>query len=85
MSDTSKHNPFGANSITSTFEEKVSYKYNMMKDYIKLSRRDTLNKEYEQSRYLGVMVLGLVGGYFVALAITTYQTPDIESSREVEI
>ena len=71
MSDTSQNNPFGANSVTSTNEEKISYKYNLMKEYIKLTKRDSINKEYEQSRLLGVMILGLVGGYFAALAITT--------------
>lgn len=71
MSETSKYNPFGANSITSSYEDKIIYKYNLMKEYIKLTKRDALNKEYEQSRYLGVMILGLVGGYFAALAITT--------------
>ena len=44
MSDKSQYNPFGANSITSTFEEKLVYKYNLMKEYIKLTKRDTLNK-----------------------------------------
>lgn len=43
-----------------------------MKEYIKLTKRDAVNKEYEQSRFLGTMILGFVGGYFAALGITTY-------------
>jgi hypothetical protein len=42
-----------------------------MKEYIKLTKRDAVNKEYEQTRFLGTMILGLVGGYFAALGITT--------------
>ena len=72
MSSTSKYNPFGANSISSSWEDKMVYKYNVMKEYIKLTKRDALVKEYEQSRFLGVMVLGFVGGYFAAFALTTY-------------
>ena len=45
-----------------------------MKEYIKLTKRDALAKEYEQSRYIGVIILGLVGGYFGALALTRYLT-----------
>jgi hypothetical protein len=71
MSETSKYNPFGANSISSTFDEKKIYKYNLMKEYIKLTTKDELYKEYEQSRFLGTMILGLVGGYFAAFAFTT--------------
>lgn len=72
MSQTSKYNPFGPNSISSSYEDKIGFKYNLMKEYIKLTKKDKLNKEYEQSRFLGVMILGFVGGYFAALAITTY-------------
>lgn len=71
MSETSENNPFGPNSISSSYEDKRIFKYNLMKEYIKLTPRDTLLKEYEQSRFLGIMVLGLVGGYFAAMAITT--------------
>jgi hypothetical protein len=75
MSETSGSNPFGANSVTSTREDKLTYKYGLMKEYIRLTKKDTLVREYEQSRYLGVMVLGLVGGYFLAFALTTYPHP----------
>ena len=44
MSEKSQNNPFGPNSITSTYQEKLIYKYNMMKDYIKLTRKDTFMK-----------------------------------------
>jgi hypothetical protein len=43
-----------------------------MKEYIKLTKKDAFIKEYEQSRYLGTMILGFVGGYFAAMVITTY-------------
>jgi uncharacterized membrane protein YeaQ/YmgE (transglycosylase-associated protein family) len=43
-----------------------------MKEYVKLTTKDHLYKEYEQSRFLGTMILGLVGGYFAALAFKTY-------------
>lgn len=84
MSDKSQYNPFGANSITSTYEEKLVYKYNLMKEYIKLTKRDSLNKQYEQTRFLGFMILGLVGGYFAALAITTYPIAHLVCLQEVE-
>lgn len=70
MSETSKYNPFGPNSITSTYQEKKIFKYNLMKEYIRLTNKDQLFKEYEQSRFLGTIILGLVGGYFAALAIS---------------
>lgn len=70
MSETSKYNPFGPNSISSTYEEKKIFKYNLMKEYIKLTAKDHLFKEYEQSRFLGTIILGLVGGYFAAFAVT---------------
>ena len=72
MSEKSEFNPFGANSLSSTYQEKRIFKYNVMKDYIKLTVKDSFIKEYEQSRFLGVMVLGFVGGYFAALALTAY-------------
>jgi len=43
-----------------------------MKEYIKLTKKDAFIKEYEQSRYLGAMILGFVGGYFAAMVFTTY-------------
>lgn len=85
MSETSALNPFGANSLSSSFEEKIKYKYNIMKEYIKLSNRDSLIKEYEQSRYLGIMILGFVGGYFAALAITTYTFTELAFCRGEKI
>lgn len=70
MSETSQHNPFGPNSITATQQEKRIFKYNLMKEYIKLTGKDQLLKEYEQSRFLGTILLGLVGGYFAAVALS---------------
>ena len=55
-----------------------------MKEYIKLTKRDALAKEYEQSRYIGVIILGLVGGYFGALALTRYLTLNAVWSNEAE-
>ena len=46
LSDKSQNNPFGPNSITSTYQEKLIYKYNLMKEYIKLTKKDAVNKEY---------------------------------------
>lgn len=77
LSDKSQNNPFGPNSITSTYQEKLIYKYNLMKEYIKLTKKDAVNKEYQQTRFLGTMILGLVGGYFAALGITTYSIPNL--------
>lgn len=48
-----------------------------MKEYIKLTTKDQLYKEYEQSRFLGTIILGLVGGYFAAFAITTFIYVDL--------
>ncbi len=81
MSETSKHNPFGANSLSSTYQEKRIFKYNLMKEYIKLTTKDVLLKEYEQSKYLGSMLLGIAGGYFIAVALAAYYIYDLESSR----
>jgi hypothetical protein len=52
-----------------------------MKEYIKLTTKDVLLKEYEQSKYLGSMLLGIAGGYFIAVALAAYYIYDLESSR----
>lgn len=70
MSETSKHNPFGPNSLAATHQQKRIFKYNLMKEYVRLTPADQLLKEYEQSRFLGSILLGLVGGYFAALALS---------------
>ncbi len=49
-----------------------------MKEYIKLTTKDTLLKEYEQSKYLGSMLLGLSGGYFIAVAIAAFHIDYLE-------
>ena len=72
ISENSKHNPFGPNSLHSPYEEKMTYKYNMMKEFIRMTRKDELIKEYEESRLIGTMILGFVGGYFGALGICLY-------------
>lgn len=46
LSETSSENPFGPNSPHASLEEKLVYKYNIMKEFIKLSTKDELNKEY---------------------------------------
>ena len=49
-----------------------------MKEYIKLTTKDTLLKEYEQSKYLGSMLLGLAGGYFIAVALAAFDIYNLE-------
>ena len=53
-----------------------------MKEYIKLTTKDTLLKEYEQSKYLGSMLLGLAGGYFIAVTLAAYYIDNLESLRK---
>lgn len=49
-----------------------------MKEYIKLTTKDVLLKEYEQSKYLGSMLLGLSGGYFIAVALAAFNIYNLE-------
>jgi hypothetical protein len=73
MDETSSQNPFGPNYAFMSYETKVIYKYNRMKDFIKIKYVDQQFVNYEQCRYIGTIIMCLAGGYFGAAIFRTYK------------
>lgn len=62
MDENSPDNPFGPNYFSMPYMNKVAFKFNKMKNFIRAERKDIVLKENEEARYIGTLLLGLVGG-----------------------
>jgi hypothetical protein len=57
MDENSPDNPFGPNYKDLPENTKVTYKYSMMKEFIKLKPEDQLHREVEEQKFLGTVFI----------------------------
>ncbi len=62
MEETSPENPFGPNYHLLPYNAKIGYKFNRIKGFIKPTKEDLVLKEDEDSKFTGLILMGIAGG-----------------------